>query len=798
MQIPAARLGRERSGARLRACRHAEGLSQQELAELSGLSVRTIGNLETGRARRPYRDSVRRLADALGLVASARDVFMAAARQQSASLPDEPATPIPDETAPPGASAFPIPGEPASPIPACRVVPRQLPSAVRHFVGRDSELAALTAALEETGGGGPQTLVISAIAGTAGVGKTALAVHWAHRYAGRFPDGQLYVNLRGFDPSGTPMPTATALRRFLDALPVPRIPADLDAQVALYRSVLADKRMLIVLDNARDPEQVRPLLPGAPGCMVLITSRSHLADLIALDGAVPVSVDLLSPGEARELLVRRLSLARVTREQHATDELIALCARLPLALNVAASRAAVRASTPLSSLTDELRDTRQRLDLLSAGTGAADLRAVFSWSSQTLSPPAARMFRLLGVHPGPDISVAAAASLAAVRRDQARGALGELTAAHLLSEHVPGRHSLHDLLRAYASEQAGAADDGEDYPAAISRLLDYYLHSARAATTLLYPARDLGALPEPKPGTIPEPFTDARGALAWFGTEWPVLLAATKLAARMRLDSYAWQIPSAVSGYLERGGHWHDYGEAQAVALGAAEHAGDLAGQADACLLLGRARSRTGSYEDARVHLQHALELYGRLGDLAGQAHAHHSLGWMLGQQRCYREALDHSRESLRLYRAVGHRTGQARALNTVGWYGSLLGMHQQALTYCQQALELHRELGNHDGVADAWDSLGHAYQHLGRTADAISAYQEALELFRRLGDRSQQAETLRGLGDTYLTAGQPQQARDAWEQALRILAYLHHPETSTFRARLASLELSPDPLPPS
>jgi tetratricopeptide (TPR) repeat protein/transcriptional regulator with XRE-family HTH domain len=764
--------------ARLRTCRYAAGLSQQELAERSGLSVRTIGNLEAGRARYPYRNSICCLADALGLTASARDDFIAAADRRplagvrSAAL---------DES---------VHHDGAGPV-----VPRQLPSAVKHFVGRDEELAALTVLLEQAKKSAAPTLVISAITGTAGVGKTALAVHWAHQHIEEFPDGQLYVNLRGFDPSGTPLQPVTAVRQFLDALPVPqaRVPAGSDAQIGLFRSLLADKRMLIVLDNVRDAEQVRPLLPGTAGCMALITSRSQLTDLIALDGAIPVAVGLLTRDGARGLLASRLGVRRVDHEHAAAEELIDLCARLPLALNIAASYAATSPGTSLDLLTADLGDTHRRLDLLSMGTGAASLRAVFSWSYRALAQSAARMFRLLGAHPGPDISVAAAASLAAVDRGEARAALVELTAAHLLTEHVPGRYSLHDLLRAYADEQESTDDGQQERRAALGRVLDHYLHSARMATLLLYPARDLGVRPSAFPGAAPEHFDDDQQAMAWFDSERQVLLAVTALAAQERFDMHAWRMASVLAAYLERGGHWQDYVVIQTVALGAAEYAGDLAGQANACLLLGRACSRTGARSIARAHLRRALELYQSLGDRAGQAHAHHSLGWMLGHQCHYRAALQHARQALSLYLAAGHRTGQARALNTVGWYSSLLGAPEQALTYCQQALELHRELGNHDGEADAWDSLAHAHQSLGHVDDAIACYQQALRLFRKLGDRYQQADTLSRLGDTCHVAGRTRQAHDAWRRALRILSGLQHPDTEHVRSKLAALQTHSD-----
>ena len=396
-------------------------------------------------------------------------------------------------------------------------VPRQLPAGVRHFVGRAEELGRLSGLLDETSGAGG-AVVISAIGGTAGIGKTALAVHWAHQNAEKFPGGQLYVNLRGFDPSGMPTAAATAVRGFLGALGVPpaSVPGDLDAQVALYRSLLAGRRLLIVLDNARDADQVRPLLPGTASCPVLVTSRNQLAGLVAADGAIPLPLGLLTPGEACELLSRRLGRERVVREEQAAGELAELCARLPLALNIAAARAVLRPGRSLAALVSELRGTRQRLDPLTTGDSSADLRAVFSWSCHTLGTTAARMFRLLGLHPGPDISVPAAASLAALGRDQARRALDELKAAHLLTEHTPGRYTCHDLLRAFAAEQAHILDTETGRSAARHRVLDHYLRTAHAAFTVLYPGWIPLDLPPPVPGVAPEDFADQGQALAWY------------------------------------------------------------------------------------------------------------------------------------------------------------------------------------------------------------------------------------------------------------------------------------------
>ena len=347
--------------------------------------------------------------------------------------------------------------------PAARTVPAQLPRDIRGFSGRGDELARLDALAATPGG---TAMVITTVVGTAGVGKTALALHWAHRNRSRFPDGQFYVNLRGYDPAGQPMDPADAIRGFLDALGVPpdQVPPGRDARAALYRSLLDGRRVLVVLDNARDAEQVRPLLPGTPSALVLVTSRSPLAGLSALDGAVPVALDLLTTGDARDLLTHRLGAARLAAEPQAADDLIARCARLPLALAVVAARAAARPRLTLATLAAELADTASRLDALSVGDPLADVRGVFSWSYAALSPAAGQLFRLLGLHPGPDITAAAAASLAGLTPGQVRPTLTELVRAHLVTEHTPGRYTPHDLLRSYALEQAQVLDGASVTP----------------------------------------------------------------------------------------------------------------------------------------------------------------------------------------------------------------------------------------------------------------------------------------------------------------------------------------------
>jgi tetratricopeptide (TPR) repeat protein len=754
-------------------------LSQEQLAVRTGLGVRTIRRLEADGTRRPHGASVRRLADALDLTEAERQELSTAARRES------PAVAHPDAATRPGGNA---PGP---------IGPRQLPADVPGFVGRTEQLGQLDALLDVQGSA--TTAVISAIAGTAGVGKTALALHWAHRASDRFPDGQLYVNLRGYDPTGSPMMPGEAVRLFLDAfgLPPERMPASLGAQAALYRSLLAGRRVLVVLDNAHDPEQVRPLLPGTPGCLALVTSRNQLTGLIAADGAQPITLDVLAPAEARDLLARRLGGERVGTEPAATDQLIAACARLPLALAIVAARAAAQPTFPLAALAADLADADRRLDALDTGEAATQLRAVFSWSYHRLNPATARLFRLLGLHCGPDISAPAAASLVGEPRPTVRRALDELTRAQLLVEHAPGRYTFHDLLRAYAAERAHATDPADQRRAAAHRMLDHYLHGAHTADRQLDPHRDPIELAAPLPGTIPEAPADHAQALAWLSAEHAVLLAAIDYAAANGWDTHAWQLAWAVANFLDRRGHWHDWVAAQRVAVAAAARLADPPAQACTHRLLARAQTELGRFADARAHFQQALDLSVQTGDVAGQAHNYRSLARVLAREGNYLQALDHARRALSLYQVAGHRRGQANAFNAVGWYHALLGDHQRALTSCQQALLLHQDLGTREGEASTWDSLGFAHHHLGHHTQAITCFQQALDLYVDLGDRYYEAETLNHIGDTHHAAGNATDARTAWRRTLTILEEIHHADADLVRTKLADLDHASGPVSP-
>jgi tetratricopeptide (TPR) repeat protein/transcriptional regulator with XRE-family HTH domain len=767
-------------GSLLRSLRTAAGLTQEELAEAARVSYRTVSDLERGVSRSPRRDTARLLADALGLSGDERARFEAAARGRRYTA---------------GAVApQPLPGGSAA---ATRTLPRQLPAHTPHFVGRADELAALTSLLDKAVGPSQLaagTIMISAIGGTAGIGKTALALRWAHQVADRFPDGHLYVNLRGFDPAAPPVRPAEVIRDFLGALGVDPsgIPVSLDAQAALYRSLLAGRRCLLLLDNARDAEQVRPLLPGTGTCLVLVTSRSQLSSLAACEGAQMLNLDLLAITEARELLTRHLGPSRASREPGVMDELIELCARLPLALSIVAARAAAAPALPLTGLADELRDARLRLDALDAGDLATNVRAVFSCSYQHLSEPAARVFRMLSLHPGPDVSAPAAASLAGVPLMRARKALGELTRAYLVTEYAPGRFTFHDLLRIYAAHQGASIDTETERHTAVRRMLDHYLHTGHAAIEWLYPGRAEVSLiaPDPLIITAEEP-AGREQARAWCEAEQKIFPAIVTQAASSGFDTHAWQIPWVLTAYFNRQGYLHEWIATLHTALTAASRAGDRRGQALASHELGYAYLRLGIYDKARVHLWHALDLNRELGDHEEQAHNHVELSEVETHQGRPEEALSHARQSFDLYLATAHRAGQAQARTQEGRCLTHLGEYQQALTCSLEAIAMQRELVNEENkyvTAETLKILGDTHHYLGNYPRAIDYHRQALGLNRQIGDHYAEADTLARLGEAYQAAAEPVAAQDAWRQAAAILRDLHHPDAALILAKLSKL----------
>ncbi|MFJ2163620.1 AfsR/SARP family transcriptional regulator [Streptomyces sp. NPDC087856] len=681
------------------------------------------------------------------------------------------------------------PGAPARPQP----VPAQLPANLTAFVGREAELAVAAGLPVDS------TVVVSAIAGMAGVGKTTFAVHWARQLADRYPDGQLYLNLRGFDPNGTPMPTEHALRFFLESLGADPhgLPHDIDTLTSRYRTLLSGRRVLVLLDNARSAAQVRPLLPGAPGCLVIVTSRSRLSGLVAVDGAVPLHLDVLSPPEARALLARRLGDRRVAAEPEAVEEIIARCARLPLALAVIAARAAIRPSFPLAAIADELRCDSRGLDAFQDGDDAADVRAVFSWSYRALPPEAGRLLRLLALHPGPDISLPAAAGLAGLPAARTRQLLLHLTEAHLLNELGPGRYAFHDLVRAYASELAETEDPPQEVRAARNRMFDHYLHTAYDACALASPGRPLISLPPPAEGvSVEDLHDDPVQAKAWFATELTVLLAVTEEAARHRHDAHTWQLAWSMANYLHGRGLWREEEIVHRSAMEAARRSDDPVAEAYAHRGLSTAMTGLGQLDEALAHAEHAIALFNEFSDEAVRAEGYRRLDETAERSGDLATSLGAACEALALLREATVRDGgkrprvaMASALNAVGWELSQLDRHEEALVHCREALALCEELEDHVNAAHTWDSIAYAHHRLGRHDEAIVEYCNAIALDRAHGSPPWYAVgTLERLGDVYVSVGDPDSARTVWTEALSTMETLGHPGAEKITTKLRQL----------
>jgi len=673
-----------------------------------------------------------------------------------------------------------------------RPVPAQLPADVAAFTGREAELAALDLLLIGVAGAsgvsGASGVVgaavpIAVLAGTAGVGKTALAVRWARRAAAAFPDGQLYVNLRGYDP-GAPVPPTDALAGFLRALGLAGedIPAGEDERAAAYRSLLDGRRMLVVLDNAASVEQVRPLLPGSPSCLVVVTSRDSLAGLVARHGARRLALDMLPAADAIGLL-RTLIGDRVDAEPDAAAELAAQCARLPLALRVAAELAAASPASRLAELAGELAGEQRRLDLLDAGGDERTaVRGVFSWSYRRLPAAAARAFRLIGLHPGPDLDAYAVAALtsgvadgasAPVTATQAKDALALLARAHLVHPVGAGRYGLHDLLRAYARELAAAEDGAGGQLAAMTSLFDYYLGVAGSAMDVLVPAeRSYRPRLEPISTPAPDLTTPAR-ARDWLDAERAVLVAVTLHAAAHSWPGHTTRLAATLYRYLETGGHYADAATVHGRANHAALLLGDRAAEAMALTNLGIISWRQGRYQQAADYHQQSLAASVAIGDRRGEATALANLGTVHERRGRYQQAVHCHQQALAAYQSVGERTGEARALGNLGSVAAREGQYERAVDWYQQALMVFRETGDLTGEASALPDLGRAYHRQGLFEEAVGCYQRALALFRETGDRTGEAEARNGVAEILLATGRPDEAQVAYSAALALAGQL-------------------------
>jgi tetratricopeptide (TPR) repeat protein/DNA-binding XRE family transcriptional regulator len=766
-------------GARLRAWRQRALLTQEQLADRAGVSVRTIASLEAGQVHHPRSNTLRRLADALGLT-----------EQERAAL----TTPVA------GAGAV-------APMPAVGGAGCQLPMDVAGFTGRADSLTWLDRLLT-AGAGTAATVVISAIGGTAGVGKTALAIHWAHQVRAHFPDGQLYVNLRGY-AAAPPMRPLEALAHFLHALGVAaeQVPVELEEAAALYRTLLADKRVLVVLDNARDAEQIRPLLPAGPGCLVLVTSRDRLAGLVATHGTHRLGLDVLAPEEAVLLLAHILGEERVATEPEATAAVAEACGYLPLALRVAAANLLDQPQRSIADYVSRLRAGDRLAELAVDGDPQAAVGVAFDASYVTLDPQARRLFRLLGLIPGPDVTAPAAAALTGMQGPEVEQVLDRLAGAHLMEPHAPGRFGFHDLLRLYARGRTEAEDSEPERRAALGRLLDWYLHTAASAAQLLYPSMVRLPLP-PASSHLPVPaFSDRAQALAWLDAERSSLVAAVQHAAEHGPRPSAWLLADALHGYLWQGMYVVDWSAVAEAALTAAqaegaaraqssaqlsladlnlclgryrqaiehysralalnEETGWLEGQAATLSKLGVAYARSGRLAEAADHHHRALALNQRIGRLGGQANNLGNLGVVYLEQGRLQAAFDHHAQALALFRELGYRGSQGTALGWLGEIDHARGQLDRAVDHANAALAIQREVGDRGGEADTLRTLAGIDRDTGRLGHAFELATTAVALARDTGERRLQADALNTLATIEGRQARYQQAVDHHEQAL-------------------------------
>jgi tetratricopeptide (TPR) repeat protein len=691
---------------------------------------------------------------------------------------------LPDQTD--DSTAFPVPPPRESPESVANA-PRQLPPAVDNFVGRDRELATLTQLIESRGAHSA-AMVVAVITGTPGVGKTALAVHWAHQIRDRFPDGDLYINLRGHAPGPVIQPDQ-ALDRMLRKLGIPaeKIPAGLEAKVDRYRTLLAGRRLLLVLDNAAGDGQVRPLLPGTPGCVVVVTSRNRLSGLIARDGAHTINLNRLTEDEAVDLLSQVIGGEQVDAEQRAAAKIARWCAYLPLALRVAAERMAARPHHTLADVANGLAGGRNRLTFLDNGDESSTIRTVFSWSYCALPFDSARAFRLLGLHSGPDICTEAAAALIGTTRAEARRLLEMLSSKHLLEQTGRNRFRLHDLLRCYAEEHAREAETEQACARAVRRVLVWYLHTAGNAGH--FPREDLSVLLRVA-DEVGEPLSFATyvEAQQWFETERLNLVVAVREAATVGHHDVAWRLAVALSIFFYLRKYWEDLSTALQIGLASARHLGDQIGKGHVLNGLGLA-CLDNDAEKAISYYQQARAVFVETRDLVGEGWAIHGLAHTSRRVRRFEESIGYYRRALGIFREANSRVGECFVLMGLGYASGCLHDFAAAIDYFGRALDISG--GNRYLEGWARHGLAYGFRSVRRFDEAVCHYEQALEIFKEIDDLWGQGEALLNLGRAHADAGAPDAARSCWVDALAIFKDLKVPRETEIRARLENLTTS-------
>nr|WP_042177986.1 BTAD domain-containing putative transcriptional regulator [Kibdelosporangium sp. MJ126-NF4]CEL12897.1 Pathway specific regulator [Kibdelosporangium sp. MJ126-NF4]CTQ98581.1 Pathway specific regulator [Kibdelosporangium sp. MJ126-NF4] len=667
----------------------------------------------------------------------------------------------------------------AATMPVISLVPQQLPTDVANFTGRERDLGQLNA-LFDGDPGASKAVVISAIAGTAGVGKTALALHWAHGNVDRFPHGQLYVNLRGYAAAGQPMAATAALAQFLRSLGVPqeRIPLDQDEQAAMYRSLMADRRMLVLLDNVATADQVWPLLPGSSNSLVLITSRDDLRGLTSLQDVRRIVLDVLTPDEAHDLLARVLGTSRAQAEQPQVTELARLCGYLPLALRIAAAHLVNRPHESIASYVGKLNAGNRLAHLAVDEDPHVGVRVSFDLSYQVLTPDCARLFRLLGLVPGPDFSPDAAAALSGLAAQETVRLLDRLTAAHLLDCTAPDRYQFHDLLRLYAAQRAEAEDAAENRTDAVLRLLGWALHTTAAAAQLLYPeiAPVLRELPESQ--AQPRTFTDPVDALAWLDAERANLIAIIGHAVEHGPRELAWYLVDAMSGYFHLQMNRVDWHRAAEDGLRAARGAGDRDAEAAMLHSIAYAHFSFGEYAQVLEHDLQALARYRETGNTAGEAEVSKWSGlasWLLGRLE---EASAYHERAVECFQATGNRAGEAISLTNLAYVFCDSGRFAESLDNSTRALAIQHEIGTQLGQALSMHAIAHVNNSFGNYDRALELINEVIARYRKIGYRHGEVSALEVLAMIHRDAGRHQEALDSGDDALALAEEINEPKS--------------------
>ncbi len=746
----------------LRKLRTEGRLTQEELAEASGVRPRTVSDLERGVATSPQRETIRRLADALKLTGLVRAQFEAVARGRTVLAATEAV----------GAGGV---------AAATRTLPRDIAS----FTGRRQELQELvnaTAGAAQSGG----VVSIHAIGGMAGVGKTAFAVHAAHQLAPRFPGGQIFLLLHGHTPGQQPVDPGDALASLLltAGVPVGQIPVGVEERMALWRARVAGQQLLLVLDDAASSEQVLPLLPGVGGSLVLVTSRRHLS---ALEDATAVSLDTLPAEEAAALLIRLAGSAGLSPADPAVAEITRLCGYLPLAIGMVARQLHHHPAWTAAGRAAELAAAQDRLELMA--TENLSVAAAFNLSYTDLTGDQQRLFRRLGLHPGADIDGYAAAALDDADLPAARRGLEALYDHYLLTEPAAGRYRMHDLIREHARALAERLDPDRDRDGATTRLLDYYQHAAARADALI--TRQTRPAPAAADGAVPAAVPALAGreqALDWARAERASLLACLDHATGTGQHARVIALTAALAGLLRRDGPWAEAITRHTAAVQAARYLGDRLGEANALTDLGDVRRQTSDYPAAAQVLDQALDIYRDLGDRLGQANALSDLGTVRRQTSDYPAAAQAQEQALDIYRDLGNRLGQANVLLFVGGVLRMTGEYPAAAQALEQALDIYRDIGDRGGEAEALNDRGTLHRVSGDLAQADGCYQQALELARAVACSWDEARALAGLGRCALAAGRAAQAQVLLRQALEIFRRIGAAEAPDLLAEIDAL----------